>query len=126
MTTKADFDWRERVGCIIDHAARIRGEGVRRAVVDLLYEYDALPDAPIAPPGGAIAQPAEKAEEAARVQRLAQTFAEEYITGHCDRLHGWQVKKRDELMVILLAFYACAGQPARAALAAPRAPQEPT
>lgn len=45
MNTKTEFNWRERLGCIIDHATRIRGEGVRRAVVDLLYEYDALPEA---------------------------------------------------------------------------------
>jgi len=44
--TRAAFDWRERLGHIIDHAMHIRSEGVRKAVVDLLYEFDALPDAP--------------------------------------------------------------------------------
>ncbi len=35
------FDWRERVGRIIDHASRLGADRVKQAVIDLLYEFDA-------------------------------------------------------------------------------------
>lgn len=40
---KPVFDWRERVGRIIDHAHRLGDAGVKEAVIALLYEYDTLP-----------------------------------------------------------------------------------
>ncbi len=41
--TQETFDWRERLGYIIDHASRIGSDNVRKAVNALLYEFDALP-----------------------------------------------------------------------------------
>lgn len=47
-----------------------------------------------------------------RTETLARSFAEEYLTGHFRPLRDDEQKRFEQLVVVMLAFFAQAGQPA--------------